>query len=63
MPNGGPPNKFPLYVDLSQHSSPADMANALGAAYELFFQTYHYWPTVAVPIGEIVFLGAYGDKP
>ena len=60
MSNGGPPNKFPQWVDLSVFTTPADRANALGEAYAHFYAQYHYWPTVAVAVGEIVYLGAYG---
>lgn len=60
MGNGGPPNKFPQFVDLTAITSPAERAVALGTAYQEFWVTYHYWPTVAVTVGDVVYLGAYG---
>lgn len=58
---GGPPDKFPQWVDLSAFSTPADRAIQLGIAYKLFYDTYHVWPTVAITVGEVVYLGAYGN--
>jgi hypothetical protein len=55
----GPPDKFPQWIDLSPFATPADRAIQLGIAYQLFYQTYDVWPTVAVTVGEVVYLGAY----
>jgi hypothetical protein len=63
MPNGsGPPDKFPQFIDLSQYPTPAERATALGNAYAEFYATYHWWPTVAVAVGEVVYLGAYKQQ-
>jgi hypothetical protein len=57
---GGPPDKFPQWVDLSTYPMPSDKAVALGIAYAKFYQTFGVWPTVAITVGEVVYLGAYG---
>lgn len=62
-PQGGPPNKFPQWVYLGDCNTAADKAVKLSIAYELFYQTYGTWPTVAINDQGTVFLGAYGhDK-
>jgi hypothetical protein len=61
---GGPPNKFPQWVDLTNVSQndPAAIAAGLGIGYQLFYDTFGVWPTVAIPYGPYVYLGAYGRK-
>jgi hypothetical protein len=58
----GPPDKFPVFIDLSNEPTYGAKAVALGTAYQEFYKTYGVWPTVAVSVGEVVYLGAYG-KP
>ena len=60
---GGPPNKFPVFIDLSPFSTPVQRATELGIAYQQFYDTYGVWPNAAITVGEVVYLGAYGwDK-
>jgi hypothetical protein len=60
MNGNTPPNKFPQWVDLTPFATEAEKAAALGAAYQTFYETYHMWPTVAVQVSEVVYLGGYG---
>jgi|HubBroStandDraft_3_1064219.scaffolds.fasta_scaffold39615_2 hypothetical protein len=55
----GPPDKFPLYLDLSAYEPGAATATALGDLYTNFWNTYGVWPTVAVVSGTYIYLGAY----
>ena len=56
----GPPNKICQFIDLSGYATPTEKQDALSAAYQQFRTNYGDWPNVAIPIGEVVFLGAYG---
>jgi hypothetical protein len=56
----GPPDKFPQWVDLSNATPGRETATLLGNAYALFWNTYGVWPTAAVAVGDVVYLGAYG---
>jgi hypothetical protein len=39
--------------------TPEEAADALGEAYQIFWSVFGYWPTVAVTVGTVVYLGAY----
>jgi len=55
----GPPDKFPEWVDLSTYSTNALKADALGALWQNFFNTYGVWPTAWVTVGTVVYVGGY----
>ena len=59
MSGSGPPDKFPAWIDLSSYSTASAKADALGTVYQTFYNTYGVWPTVAITVGSVVFVGAY----
>jgi len=59
MSNGGPPNKFPQQVDLT-NVPPGQRAAVLGAAWQDYYDVYHQWPNTWVTVGDIIYLGGYG---
>jgi hypothetical protein len=58
--SSGPPNKFPKWVDLSKFSDGQQKADAMGNAYQEFFDFYGVWPHDSQVIGNVLYLGAYG---
>lgn len=61
MSNGGPPNKFPQFVDLESVQTMPERAALLGDAWQKFFDTYHAWPNAWVESGGVVYIGLYGN--
>jgi len=67
MPGGGgnggngPPDKFPIYVQLND-PNPYVNQGRLQGAYETFYETYGVWPNRDVSgVDGWVYLGAYTD--
>lgn len=54
----GPPDKF-VFLNLTGVNSGTDTVNALGTAYQNFFNQFGVWPNQIVAIGNYVYLGAY----
>lgn len=54
----GPPDKFTA-INLTGVAPGPDTANALTAGYTAFLAQFGVYPTVAIPIGNFVYIGAY----
>ena len=58
MSPSGPPDKFPVVIDLSGQTD-TQKQTTLNNAWTTFQSTYGMWPNTWVVVGQTIFIGAY----